>query len=691
MDSASPPRSPVRRETVADGAVVLAVVGIAWVLPLFLPHGEPEADRLIGTVGFVLVAALLNVAGRRRIGAHLALAGVAAVAVTVSALVAPGWFATADDPTNLMMTLAPVFPTYAAHLHVRDRRTAWIVTGLLTAIAVRPWSGSVTVAADGLLYVCAPMLFGLYLAARQTLVLTLTERAERAERERDLRTERARTEERVRLATDLHDIVTHRISLMVLHAGALRITATDGGTRAAAEKVRATGCTALEELRDLIGVLRKSNPRAPEPPAHDHVPAGARVDRTPRPRIDRSDVRVAVIATVATFLATVALVAWTPVGGRPDWTVPGTWVAVQLPVAAALLLRRRHPQLVLGVAIASTLVMIGLALAGPAAELVTSDSATLLVPVVTPLATYAAAAYTRRPVAGGVLILTLLVLAARPWAPHMSVVTVAAVFVGVPALLGMYVGARRRLIAALTERAARAEREQWLLADRARAGERARLAQEMHDIVARRVLYMLDLADGLGADTPSASTRDAAGELAANGRQALDELQELVGALRSNADSPVRARVDSDGGLARLVAESASVGVPVDLVEEGDPAALSPTVARTAQRIVGESLTNVRKHAHGARVEVRVRYSADGVRIAVRNGPPPPASALTHRPDPELAAGGSGTGLLGVRGRVDLVNGTFEAGPTGDGGFSVDATLPGYVPTPIPTPEEPSR
>src|SRR5205823_14107565 len=83
----------------------------------------------------------------------------------------------------------------------------------------------------------------------------LRDRAERAEQERYLLAEQARAEERARLAGEMHDVVTHRVSLMVLQAGALGITAKDEATRQAAEELRAAGCQALEELRDLVGIL----------------------------------------------------------------------------------------------------------------------------------------------------------------------------------------------------------------------------------------------------------------------------------------------------------------------------------------------------------------------------------------------------------------------------------------------------
>lgn len=273
---------PARRDWLLDGAVLLALVLLTWLLPALLPAGVPRAGPLVGGAGFLVVACVMFATvplplDRRPIAA-LIIATVAATGLVGWALSAPGYLTTADDPANLLMPLAPVFPTYTAILYHHDRRRAWLVVVLAALIVVRPWSTSLTAAASGLSYVTAPMLVGLYLAARRMLVVTLTDRAERAERERDLRAERARAEERVRLAAELHDIVTHRISLMVLHAGALRVTATDDETKEAAEEIRSTGGQALEELRDLIGVLRSPRTSSPQEPGN-----GAETDRAGAP------------------------------------------------------------------------------------------------------------------------------------------------------------------------------------------------------------------------------------------------------------------------------------------------------------------------------------------------------------------------------------------------------------------------
>ncbi|GHE08491.1 sensor histidine kinase [Streptomyces alanosinicus] len=168
------------------------------------------------------------------------------------------------------------------------------------------------------------------------------------------------------------------------------------------------------------------------------------------------------------------------------------------------------------------------------------------------------------------------------------------------------------------------------------------------------------------------ATRRAAEELRAAGCQALDELRDLVGILRT---APEGDHTPSAAGFAELIAESVAVGIPTELIEEGDPALASPVVGRTAYRVLREALTNVRKHAPGARVNVRVEYDHAQVRLTVRNAPPNGTSRSA------LAGTGSGLGIAHLRQRIELVHGTLRAGPCCDGGSSVEATLPAFVPT----------
>lgn len=315
-------------------------------------------------------------------------------------------------------------------------------------------------------------------------------------------------------------------------------------------------------------------------------------------------------------------------------------------------------------------------------------------PPAAPFAAYAVTAYAgarrlgRVPIAWAPVV-ALVVLGSHTWdaPPNSPWLLQSLIFTLGPALLGMYMAARRRLLRSLVERADRAEREQRLLAEQARIDERARLAAEMHDVATHRVSLMVLRAGALLMTADSEATRQAADELRAAGSQALNELRDLVGILRDSATGsdnghPTAATALSSTDqpvpipdLSALLAESQSVGVPVAYVEDGEPMLVSPVVGRTAYRVVQEALTNVRKHAPGASARIHLQDCGGRVSLTIHNTSP------TGSADPALAAGRSGTGLLGLRQRVELIEGTLEAGPAPDGGFDLAATLPAHAPT----------
>ncbi|MCT2581892.1 sensor histidine kinase [Actinophytocola gossypii] len=280
----------------------------------------------------------------------------------------------------------------------------------------------------------------------------------------------------------------------------------------------------------------------------------------------------------------------------------------------------------------------------------------------------------RRRAFGLIALLTL--LGTRPWDPSWDVTPLGVVNTVLPALAVLYLNARRELVDSLRERAERAEREQLLLAERARAAERRRLAEEMHDVVTHRLSLVVLHAGALGTTSTEPAVRDAAEDIRRAGTQALAELRDLVGVLReageARADRPEEPAAPDP---ATLVAEARAAGQQVSHTADGDPDQISPTVLRTVYRVVQESLTNARKHAPGARVTVALAYRGDGVTVRVGN------DAARRPPDPALAASGSGAGLLGLAHRVELVGGTLRAGREPGGGYQVDATLPAYVPT----------
>jgi signal transduction histidine kinase len=389
------------------------------------------------------------------------------------------------------------------------------------------------------------------------------------------------------------------------------------------------------------------------------------------------DVAIAVFFVVLDTSLTLVGSSWWP--AHPD-TLAWALLALQAVACFSLVARRRWPITVVAILAAFTLLVT--LLIWPVGALTPLHDQNVWAPFATVLAAYApvqclrpGSEVDRRRAFIAIVILTIIV--ARPWQPSIIVITVGVLRTCAGPLLAMYFEARRRLVRALTERAERAERERHLLAEQARAEERARLAGEMHDVVTHRVSLMVLQAGALRMSTTDGATREAAEELREAGCRALDELRDLVGILRTSDgdDEEPEESHPAASALADLAAESTAVGSPTELIEYGDPGLASPVVGRTAYRIVREALTNVRKHAPGAQVTVHARYDASQVRLTVRNSPP------TRPADVALVDTGSGMGIANLRKRIELVHGTLHAGPDPAGGFCVEATLPAYVPT----------
>ncbi|EST24569.1 hypothetical protein M877_25110 [Streptomyces niveus NCIMB 11891] len=270
-----------------------------------------------------------------------------------------------------------------------------------------------------------------------------------------------------------------------------------------------------------------------------------------------------------------------------------------------------------------------------------------------------------------------------------------------PVLLGLYVGARRRLMESLRERADSLEQELSLLADRAeqraewaRTEERTRIAREMHDVVAHRVSLMVVHAAALQAvalKDPQKAVKNAAlvGDM---GRQALTELREMLGVLRAGEQQAARKVADTAplasvgvaaaaaadaaaaeagpgmGDIETLVGQSRDAGMVVELAVQGESRSYAPEVEQTAYRVVQEALTNVHKHAAGSKVMVRLAHREAEVAMQVENGPSYGVA------DAGLPSGGNG--LVGMRERVHALGGVFVSGETDAGGFRVSAVLP---------------
>ncbi|PSK88063.1 signal transduction histidine kinase [Murinocardiopsis flavida] len=400
-------------------------------------------------------------------------------------------------------------------------------------------------------------------------------------------------------------------------------------------------------------------------------------------RIDAARLRATAVDVLIVGAAAVAGFAAAGPGGvvEPYGGAAGAGLAA---AALPLALRRRFPVGVAWVSAAALAAIVVVEAAAPGG-LVRSGAGALMFLGLLPAAPFAA--YSAGAFAGGgravwppLAALAVLPLAAAGTAQVFEAGVASALTVVGAAAGGLYAGARRRLLAALLDRAERAERERFLRAEQARGEERARIAAEIHDVVTHRVSLMVLQAGALGLTSGEAATRDAAEGLRATGCQALEELRDVVGVLRG-AEPPDGGAAAADGPapppvppLSELVAASEAAGLPVAFDEVGAPDLAAPVIGRTVYRIVQEALTNAHKHAPGADTRVRVRYRPDGVRVDVST------TASARGGDPALARTGGGTGLLGLRRRVELVGGVLRAGPAGDGGFRVDAALPADVP-----------
>ncbi|MEV7189349.1 sensor histidine kinase [Kitasatospora sp. NPDC093102] len=213
-----------------------------------------------------------------------------------------------------------------------------------------------------------------------------------------------------------------------------------------------------------------------------------------------------------------------------------------------------------------------------------------------------------------------------------------------------------------------------LLADRAVAEERRRIARELHDIVAHHITTMQLMAGGARANLGNPEVvRDALVTLESSGRLALREMRQLLNVLRAG-DEPDAAPPlpqPSVEEVDRLVDESCLAGLPTEYTVDGPRRPLPPTVGLTVFRIVQEALTNARKYAGPARASVRLAYHPDRITVEVRDdggGVPVPEGAP--------GTGRAGYGLIGMRERVALHGGTLETGPQPGGGFAVVAELP---------------
>ncbi|RKR76042.1 sensor histidine kinase [Frondihabitans australicus] len=331
--------------------------------------------------------------------------------------------------------------------------------------------------------------------------------------------------------------------------------------------------------------------------------------------------------------------------GHANWLVSG-WFALVLIAAAAIMLRRTRPVTSFAV----------VAVCATALTVVVGGS--LIIPLM--LATYAVAVYRGNlwawgcaAASYGVFWLATLLAGHRPGAGNgLFVVLIFAL------LAGTAVGNRRRYLDALIDRAAQLARERDQQGQLATAAERSRIAREMHDVVAHSLSVMVRLSDGASAvaDSDPARSREAVRQIGEVGRESLRDMRRLLGVLRDDQDATV-APQPTLAELDHLVETYRSTGLPVVVQQRGTPPADSG-VQVAVFRAVQETLTNALRYANQpSRVLVQLDYTGDPIVVEVTDdglwlGPP--------------ASVGTGRGLVGLRERAAIHDGSVEAGPRRD-------------------------
>jgi signal transduction histidine kinase len=388
------------------------------------------------------------------------------------------------------------------------------------------------------------------------------------------------------------------------------------------------------------------------------VPAGSVrvVDGTWMDRFRRVDHRIwdALLAILILAASMLGFLLQSDRPGYPDGDALGAVLVVAACVPIAW--RRRAPLIVAAVVGASV-----------AAYSFLEYQPALILPLIVSL--YTAAAYRERDRLVRILLPVGLVTGvalhvvdqdvARQGYNWVEILTQIVVTAGIPITLGRMTFNRRR----------RVVRDRDLAAREAVTAERARIARELHDVVAHHMSVMVvqaGAARAVGAKDPAAAN-EALRQVETSGRAGLAEMRRLLEILKTSDGANDLTPQPGLAGLDDLLDGMRATGLPVEAVVEGVPRPLPPGVDLSAYRIVQEALTNALKHAGEASARVLVRYEADALEVEIVDD---------GRGMPEDGSPAGGQGLIGMRERVQLFGGTLDAGPKPSGGFLVRARLP---------------
>jgi len=355
-------------------------------------------------------------------------------------------------------------------------------------------------------------------------------------------------------------------------------------------------------------------------------------------------------------LGLVVLILGPTIGAATRHSHPAAGVVLAVAETLPLLWRRQRPLAVVALVTAFSLAMVALGV--------------WILPLQLGIALYTLASTCERRVARGAGIASVVVLTAALVGtdhPRFGDAAARVVFLVAAWLLGDGIGSRRAYVREIEEKAERLERERESESRRATAEEQARIARELHDVVAHNVSMMVVQAgaERRVLDGKSGTTHEVLETIERIGRGALTEMRRLVGMLRSDAGDPLAPQPGLED-LPLLVTQVSEAGLPVELQVEGERRELPVGIELSAYRIVQEALTNALKHAGQAQASVCVRYGVDSLELEIVDdgaGAPVPVANGGH-------------GLVGMRERVALYGGRLDAGRRPSGGFAVRVLLP---------------
>jgi signal transduction histidine kinase len=333
---------------------------------------------------------------------------------------------------------------------------------------------------------------------------------------------------------------------------------------------------------------------------------------------------------------------------------------IDLGLAIPLIWRRRAPAVVFGIIAAVAFV-----------QWLTGERIFAVVALLVAFYTVASRESRRLTVAAAIVLEVGALLASVRWAGEghdLVLFVLLSGMVTAAGVIGTHIRTRRDYLMALEERAARLEVERDQQARLAVAAERARIARDMHDVVAHNLSVMIALADGASftADADPGRAATAMSQVSATGRQALTEMRRLLGVLRDDQPATLQPQ-PGVADLDRLMAQVRLTGLRGELVSEGDVCELQPGLQLTVYRLVQEALTNTLKHAVDAEfVTVRLRYLRSTLEVEVVDD-----GAVRERPVADTA----GHGITGMRERAAVYGGTVEAGPCAGRGWRVRASF----------------